>query len=74
MNNTMHIVLKELRDKKGLSQKDIAKMINVSQRAYSFYETGNREPKIDTLIKLADIYGMSLDIVSGRYSCGNEKL
>ena len=67
MNQELHLVLKELRDKKGLSQEEIAKMINVSQRAYSFYETGDREPKIDTLIKLADIYGLPLDIISGRY-------
>jgi transcriptional regulator with XRE-family HTH domain len=67
MNNNLSIVLKELRNKKGLSQEEIAKLINVTQRAYSFYETGNREPKIDTLIKLADIYGVPLDIVTGRY-------
>lgn len=67
MNNRMPIVLKELRIKKNLSQKELSDIINITQRAYSFYETGAREPSIDTLIKLADFYGVPLDIITGRF-------
>ncbi len=63
----LSVVLKELRTEKKLSQTEIADIINISQRAYSFYETGQREPSIETLIKLADYYKVSLDYITGRY-------
>ncbi len=67
MNNTLSTVLKELRKENNYTQSEIAKKINVSQRAYSFYETGQREPNVDTLIKIAEIYKVPLDILVGRY-------
>lgn len=65
--NQLALVLKELRKSKNLTQNEISKEINITQRAYSFYETGKREPNIDTLIKLADFYKVSLDYITGRY-------
>ena len=52
---------KELREKKILSQSDIAKVINVSQSNYGKYERGDIEPNIETLKTLAEFYGVSLD-------------
>jgi len=72
MESLMPVVLKELRLKNNLSQKELSKLINVSQRAYSFYETGAREPNISTLIKLADIFSVPLDILTGRYVRNNQ--
>lgn len=60
-------VLKRLRIESNLTQKEIAKIINVSERTYSRYETGDREPKIETLIKLAEFYRIPIDILVGRY-------
>lgn len=60
-------VLKGLRTKSGLTQTALAKEINISQRAYAHYEKGDREPNIDTLIRLADKYGVPIDILVGRY-------
>lgn len=53
--------LKELRINKGLSQKEIAKIINTTQQNYARYENNQITPNIDTLKKLADFYGVSLD-------------
>ena len=44
-----------------LSQKDIAKVLNVSQVAYSYYEIGKRQIPIDLLKKLAKYYNVSID-------------
>ncbi len=53
--------LKEIREDKDLSQKDIAKILNVSQVAYSYYEIGKRQIPIDLLKKLAKYYNVSID-------------
>ena len=58
-------IMKELRKEKKLSQEEIAKKINVSQRTYSNYENGQREPSIETLIKLAEFYNITLDTLAG---------
>lgn len=67
MKNNLHIVLKKLRKENELKQIEIAKEINISQRVYSNYETGTREPSIDTLIAIAEYYKVSLDYLTGRY-------
>lgn len=64
----LHNVLKELRKENGLKQKEIAEKIQITERTYSNYETGKREPDIETLIKIADYYKISLDLLTGRYS------
>lgn len=66
--NTLATVLKELREKNKLTQKEVAEKVNISQRAYAFYETGDREPSIDTLIKIANLYNVPIDILVGRYT------
>ena len=53
--------LREIRENNDLNQTDIAKILNVSQVAYSYYENGNRQLPIDILIKLAKYYNTSTD-------------
>ena len=53
--------LKELRRKKGITQEEVAKENNISNVTYGRYELEKREPDIETLIKLADYYGVTLD-------------
>ena len=53
--------IREIREDKDLTQSDIAKILNVSQVAYSFYEIGKRQIPIDLLIKLAKYYNTSTD-------------
>ena len=63
----MGAVLTGLRKEKKLTQQEIADKINVSQRTYAHYEKGDREPNIETMIRLADYYKVSLDYLTGRY-------
>ena len=58
--------LKELRVSRAYAQRELAEMIGISLRAYQRYESGDREPGIPALIKLADFYGISIDELLGR--------
>lgn len=53
--------LKELRKEKGVSQLKLALDLNTNQNTISRYETGEREPGIQELIKLANYFGVSID-------------
>ena len=68
MINPLPLTLKRLREQRNITQQEMAKLINVSQRAYSHYETGESEPKIDRLITLADFYNVPIDVLVGRYT------
>lgn len=59
-------VLSLLRKEKGISQKDAAKELGVSQALLSHYEKGIRECGLDFLIRAADFYGVSADYLLGR--------
>lgn len=65
--NTLPNVLKELRKSKGMTQKEVAEKLNITDRTYGHYETGKREPSIDMLIEIAKYYNISIDILVGRY-------
>lgn len=57
--------LEEIRQEKKLSQKDLAKKLNISQQAISLYEKGEREPKLETWQKLADFFNVPVDYLLG---------
>ena len=58
--------LKELRKKKGISQLRLATDLNTTQNTISRYETGEREPGIAELIKIAEYFNVSVDYLIGR--------
>lgn len=58
--------LLELRQEKKLTQKDVAKVLGITPVGYNGYENNNRKPSIETLIKLADFYNVSLDYLCDR--------
>ncbi len=58
--------LREIREDRDIKQKDIANVLNVSQNTYSQYETGIIPITAETLIKLADYYGVSIDYLLDR--------
>ena len=58
--------LKEIRRSKGISQLKLAMDLNMSQNTISRYETGEREPGINELIKIADYFNVSVDYLLGR--------
>lgn len=53
--------IKNLRIEKGLSQVDMAKLLNTTYQAYAHYERGRREPDIETIIKLSQFFNISLN-------------
>ena len=57
--------LKKMRIEKNLTQTDIAKMIYISQPAYSKYEMGTASPNPETLKKLAEVLNVSVDYLIG---------
>ncbi len=55
--------LKILRKRKAISQEDAAKMIGIPRSSYSGYENGVAQPPIELLIKLADNFKLSVDVL-----------
>ncbi|MBS4889395.1 MAG: helix-turn-helix domain-containing protein [Anaerococcus vaginalis] len=65
--------LKSLRKDNGYTQSDLAKKLHLTPKAISFYENNQREPDIDTLNKIADIFNVSIDYLNGRKSLDLKK-
>lgn len=57
--------LKELRQKKGLTQQNIADLVHVNRVTYTNWEKGNREPNFETLLKLASILNTTTSYLLG---------
>ena len=58
--------LKEIRKQNGTTQVSLAKYLGIDQTTYSGYETGKSNPDINTLIKIANYFNISLDYLCGR--------
>lgn len=54
------LLLKQLRNEKGLTQEQFAEIVNVSNRTVSRWENGNNMPDLDILIQISDFYQMDL--------------
>ena len=63
--------LKELRESKRLTQKEVAEIIGYSEISYARYEKGEREPDISTLCKLAEYFNVTVDYLIGRGNLKN---
>lgn len=61
----MYRRIRELREDKDLLQRDIAKLLNCTQVAYSRYELGLRDIPTETLIVLAEFHHTSVDYILG---------
>lgn len=62
----MYSRIKELREEHGYSQRKVAELLEMHTTQYQRYETGERAIPVDFLIKLADLYNVSLDYLVGR--------
>ena len=60
--------LREKRTKLNLTQEAVAQKLKIAQSTYAGYETGKRQPDIETLSKLADFFETSTDYLLGRYN------
>lgn len=58
--------IRDLREDADISQTQLSKYLNISQRAYSHYENGTRDIPTDILIALADFHKVSIDYLLER--------
>ena len=58
--------LKELRLKKGLTQKELAQKLNMQNTAISKYELNQRKPDTETLLEISKFFNVSVDYLLGR--------
>ena len=59
-------ILKSLRTEIGLTQNELAEKLFMSKNTICEYEKGRAEPSIETLKKIADVFGCSIDYLVGR--------
>ena len=62
----MYKRIRDLREDRDITQKQLAEILGMSQTGYSKYETGENDIPTQILIKLADFYGTSIDYMLGR--------
>ena len=60
-NNIFGKRLKELRMEKGLSQQKLGELLGFCNQTISFWESGSREPDLDTLVKIAHYFEVTME-------------
>lgn len=65
--------IKQLREKEGLNQIELAKLLNIGNTTLSQYETGQRIPSDDVKIKISKLFKVSLDYLLGVSDVQNSK-
>lgn len=58
--------LRQLRARQGMTQPELAQKLGISRSAVSMYERGEREPDLDTLRAIVDLFGVDTDQLLGR--------
>jgi transcriptional regulator with XRE-family HTH domain len=66
MANTLGTKIIKLRQDKGITQEELAKLIPVDQSMISYYEKNKKKPSTEVLEKIADIFDVSVDYLLGR--------
>ena len=66
MRNILAKRLKQCRKEKGLTQWQAALYCDITEKAYQNYELMAREPKLEVLYRIAELYDVSLDYLVGR--------
>ena len=57
----VHLKIKNYREKKGLTMRQVAEKTGVTESCYCLYEKGKRKPSFEFLVKLAEIYGCTVN-------------
>lgn len=71
---SLHETIYTLRTQRGLSQLELAEALDVSRQSISKWETGAAVPELDKLVKLSDVFGVTLDeLVRGTTQSGETK-
>lgn len=58
--------IRELREYAGLTQKDCSEKLYISKKTYERYENGERIPPIDFMVRVAELYHVSIDYICDR--------
>ena len=58
--------IRNLREDNDLSQTELARILHISQRAYSHYESADRKIPLEILVSLAEYFQCSIDYLLGR--------
>lgn len=64
----------ELRNRRGLSQYQLAKMLNVATSTLGMYETNKRKPNVEMLEQIAEFFNVSTDYLLGRKAPDNNDI
>lgn len=65
MENSFGIILKNLRQERGIGQVELARELNLSKGTISLWENGLREPKLSNLVVIAKYFSVSIDYLAG---------
>ena len=69
MENKLGVVISKLRKEKGLTQKDLADKLNISDKAVSRWETGGSSPNMEMLLRISQFFNVPLnDLITARVS------
>lgn len=70
--NGIGVRITELRKQAGMSQFQLAKVLDIATSTLGMYETGKREPSLKVLNKIADYFDVSTDYLLGRSEKSND--
>ena len=71
---SLHVTIYQLRTARNMSQLELAEALEVSRQSISKWETGAAVPELDKLVKLSDVFGITLDeLVRGAAEPGEPK-
>lgn len=66
MNEILAKRLRQCRKELGLTQIEVATRCDITEKTYQNYELMTREPKLEILTRIADVFQVSLDYLAGR--------
>ncbi len=66
MKNILSKRLRQCRKESKLTQRDTATYADITEKAYQNYELSTRQPKLEILMRIADVFQVSIDYLVGR--------
>ena len=72
MGESFGRILKSLREERGISQQELAGILNVKRSTIGNYEQGTRSPDMETLEVIADYFNVDMDFLYGKSSIPNK--
>lgn len=73
-NEAIGIVIRRLRQNKGLSQDTLSGLADIARTHLSMIETGDKQPNLDTICKIADAFGIKSSELVSAFEKESEKM